>query len=160
MARVDLTTAGVKVGWAVETTAGTRPTTYEHFVGINSVPDMNPEPSSRDATTFDELEYKVYAEGLKDLSGATGFGANITQAFIDQWEAMVTACEAANDDGLSMWFAVHVPKLDKAWFFPCKATHLGIPAMSTDSVITGDAYVTLTGEIEMDTAPTFTEYAA
>ena len=44
---VALNTAGVTVGYAVEASAGTRPTTnYIEIPDIKEVPEMNPEPEN------------------------------------------------------------------------------------------------------------------
>lgn len=159
VSRIDLTTAGTKVGWAVETTAGTKPTSYEHLIGINSIPEINPEPNNIDATTLDELTQKVYVQGLKDQSSAIGFGANITQVLVDQWAAAVEAAKTAKAAGKKTWLAIKTTGINKAWFIPCELSPLGIPAMDVDSVITGNLYITQTGEIEQDDAPTFTDYS-
>ena len=67
--RIDLSTAGVTLKYAVETTAGTRPTTgYTKFSGLKSTPSLNPQPEAIDATTLDETEYKVTVE-VKDVKG-------------------------------------------------------------------------------------------
>ena len=82
--RIDLSTAGVTLKYAVETTAGTRPITgYTKFSGLKSTPSLNPQPEAIDATTLDETEYKVYVEGLKDLGGSLEFGFNMTQELVD-----------------------------------------------------------------------------
>ena len=50
--RIDLSTAGVTLKYAVETTVGTRPTTgYTKFSGLKSTPSLNPQPEAIDATT-------------------------------------------------------------------------------------------------------------
>ena len=54
---IDLSTAGVKLYRAVETTPGTRPTTgYTHVPGIKSIPELNPEPDNLETTTLEATE--------------------------------------------------------------------------------------------------------
>ena len=46
MAGIQLSTAGVKLLYAAEATAGTRPTTgYKEISEIKSIPELNPEPT-------------------------------------------------------------------------------------------------------------------
>ena len=51
---IPLSTIGVKISYAVETTAGVRPTTgYNIIHGLYSTPDFNAAPNTADATSFD-----------------------------------------------------------------------------------------------------------
>ena len=43
---VDLSTAGIKVGYAIEETAGQKPTKFTNIPNPKSIPDTNPEPST------------------------------------------------------------------------------------------------------------------
>lgn len=90
-------TAGVHLVWGKAiidstTNAVTPPTTWTHIPGITSFPTLSAPPESLDATTTDELEYKVYIPGLKDLGGALEFTANHTP----ELEAAVDAAIAGD----------------------------------------------------------------
>lgn len=142
MARIDLSTAGVTVNYAVEATAGTRPTSgFTALTGIKSIPDINPEPSNIETTTLDELEWRTYIPGLKDPGGALAFGANNTEAFQTMWASLVEAAEEAKDSGKAMWFAIVIPGLTKAFYFAGTPSPLGLSAIEVDSVLEVDAYV-------------------
>lgn len=142
MARIDLSTAGVTLQYAVELTGGERPTSgYKAFQGIKSMPDFNPEPSSLETTTLDEVEWRTYIPGLKDVGGSLAFGANNTEQFQTDWAAMVAEAETANADGKSIWFAVVVPGLTKSFFFSGKPAPLGLAAIEVDSVLEIDGYI-------------------
>ena len=55
----ELSTAGVLLKYAVETTAGTRPTTgYTTVPSIKSIPDLNPEPESLEVTDLSDTEWR------------------------------------------------------------------------------------------------------
>lgn len=141
-ARIDLSTAGVSVQYAVETTAGTRPTTdYTKLTGIKSIPDLNPEPSNLETTTLDELEWRTYIPGLKDPGGALAFGANNTEAFQTEWAALVTEADTAATTGLSLWFAIVIPGLTKAFYFAGKPSPLGLSAIEVDSPLEIEGYI-------------------
>ena len=62
-----LSTAGMTLQYAVETSAGTRPTTgYIKIPEVKSMPSFNPSPNPIDSTTLEETEYMTYVQGLKD----------------------------------------------------------------------------------------------
>ena len=55
----EFSTAGIQLGYAVEATAGTRPTTgYTNIPGIKSMPEFNPEPSSLEVTDLSDTVWK------------------------------------------------------------------------------------------------------
>ena len=57
---IDLSTAGVTLQYAVESTSGTMPTTgFTVVPGIKAIPDLNPEPSSLETTTLEALELSL-----------------------------------------------------------------------------------------------------
>ena len=81
---IELSTAGIKMGYAVEETAGTMPTTgYTVIPSLKSIPSLNPAPDTLETTDLSQTEYKTYIDGLKDLGGALTFTANLTQEFTE-----------------------------------------------------------------------------
>lgn len=155
MPRIDLSSAGVTFQYCVETTAGTRPTTgYTVLTGITSIPDLNPEPSNLETTTLDELEYRTYIPGLKDVGGAIAIGANNTEAFQTEWSALVEAAETGKASGLSTWFSVVIPGLTKAFYFAGTPSPLGLSAIEVDSVLSIEAYITPSSIAGWQLAPT------
>ena len=142
---VALSTAGVTIGYAVEKTKGSRPTSgYTLIPDIKEVPEMNPEPETLETTTLAETEFKTYIEGLKDLGGALAFNANYTTELETVWTALVTAYKTAQSTGLATWFEVKHPKLDKSVFFTGQPSAMGLPAMSVNSVLETSLYITPT----------------
>ena len=52
---INLSTAGIFLAYAVEETAGTRPTAgYKKITGAKSTPSLNPSPETLETTTLDE----------------------------------------------------------------------------------------------------------
>lgn len=144
---IDLTTAGVHLKYAVEATAGTRPTTgYTDIPGVKSTPSLNPAPEALDATTLNEEEYIVYVQGLKDLGGSLEFNFNLTQAFLTAWETLVTASETGKASSKATWFEIMIPGLTNSVFFKGVPADAGLPAMEVNSVLETTAYITPTGE--------------
>lgn len=142
---IALSTAGVTVGYAVETVKGTRPVSgYTLIPDIKEVPEMNPEPETLETTTLAETEFKTYIEGLKDLGGALAFTANYTTEVETVWAELVEEYKTAIDSGLSTWFEIKHPKLDKSVFFTGQPSAMGLPAMSVNSVLETSLYITPT----------------
>lgn len=140
---IALSTAGITVGYAVESTAGTRPTTgYTKISGIKSISDLNPEPNQLDCTPLEELEYKQYIPGLKDVGGVVTFTANNTNAFQTAWATLVSSASTASASDKATWFEISVPQLDKAFYFAGTPSALGLSAIEVDSVLDINAYVT------------------
>lgn len=155
---IALSTIGIKVSYAVETTAGTRPTTgYTHIPDLKSIPSINPEPGTEDATTFDNLEYTSYIETLKDLGGALEISANFTQELFDIWETMVDAYDEAIATGKKTWFCFDIPNFDKAAFLPVTPSRMGIPEAEANALLETSVYITPIGEPIFETKPTYKE---
>ena len=142
---IALSTAGVTVGYAVEATAGTRPTTgYTVIPDIKEVPEMNPEPETLESTTLAQTEYKTYIEGLKDLGGALSFVANFTTELEEVWDELVTQYKSAKTSDKSVWFEVKHPGLEKSVFFTGQPSAMGLPAMSVNAILETNLYITPT----------------
>lgn len=138
---IELSSAGVSVQYAVETTAGTRPTSgYKKITGIKSTPDLNPEASSLDVTDLSDTEWKRYIGGLKDPGGALAFGANNTEDFQTDWSGLVDEYNTAKATGLGMWFAIVIPGLTKSFYMSVEPQPLGLSAIEVDSVLEIEAY--------------------
>lgn len=152
---VALSTAGVTVGYAAETTAGTRPSTgYKLIPDLKEIPDFNPEPETHEATDLEETEYKFYVAGLKDVGGALAFLANFTEKLQTEWETLVEAYNAASADGKRVWFEIKHPKLPKSVFFPGEPASMGLPGMTPNGVLETNCYITPVGAPEWNTKTT------
>lgn len=143
---VNLSTLGVQLHYAVETSAGTRPTSgYTRIYGIKSTPSLNPAPEAIETTTLDELEYKTYVDGLKDLGGALEFTFNLTEELIGKWDDLMDAYETAKAQNLNTWFAIVVPGLTEAFYFPGNPSAMGLPETSVNTVLEITNYITPVG---------------
>jgi hypothetical protein len=152
---IALSTAGVTVGYAVETTAGTRPTTgFKVIPDIKEVPEMNPSPESLETTTLASTEFKTYIEGLKDLGGTLSFVANFTTELETAWAALVEAYKTAKTTGKAIWFEVKHPQLAKSVFFAGQPSAMGLPAMSVNSILETNLYITPTNAPTWETKTT------
>lgn len=149
---IALSTAGVTLGYAVETTANTRPTSgYTIIPDIKEIPDFNPEPETIEATDLEETEYKFYVAGLKDVGGALAFTANFTEKLQTLWDTVVEEYETALAAGKRVWFEIKHPDLPKSVFFPGEPSRMGLPSMSVSSILETSLYITPNGSPEWNT---------
>ena len=55
----EISTAGILLKYAVETTAGTRPTTgFTQIPNVKSIPEFNAEPSNLEVTDLSDTVWK------------------------------------------------------------------------------------------------------
>ena len=138
---IELSSAGVTVQWAAETTSGTRPTTgYTKISGIKSTPDLNPETDSLEVTDLSDTEWKRYIGGLKDVGGDMAFGANNTEQFQEDWADLVAKYNEVAAENMELWFAIVIPGLTKAFYVSVVPQPLGLSAIEVSSVLEIDAY--------------------
>lgn len=153
-----VSTAGMYLCYAVETTAGTRPTEgYKIIPEIKSMPSFNPAPETIDSTTLLETEWRTYVDGLKDPGGALEYGANMTDDLEDIWDAMCTAYEEASKESKQMWFATVHPKLKNCRYYPGKPSSIGINEASVGDMAETTLYITPVGAIVKGEKPTLDE---
>lgn len=148
---IDLSTAGMKVAYAIEATAGSKPTSFTNLPGPKSIPDLNPDPSTYDTTSLNATEWKTYIEGLKDLGGALTISFGMSQALLDTWEKVCTDVENAVSNE-RLWLEFYHPRLNESFFFTCIPSRLGFSSADVDSVWDTDIKVVPTGEIGWDEA--------
>lgn len=150
-----LSTAGMQLMYAVETTKGQRPTTgYIAIPEIKSMPSFNPAPNTIDSTTLAETEYMTYVKGLKDLGGALEYGANLTEDLIDFWETLLNAYDEASTAGMAMWFAVVHPKLSKATYYVGEPAPIGFNEAEVGAMAETTLYITPNSAPIMEDKPT------
>lgn len=155
MASPRVSTAGMSLQYAVETTAGTRPTAgYTIIPEIKSMPSFNPAPNTIESTTLLETEYMTYVQGLKDLGGALEYSANFTDDLIDFWDDLITEYETAVASGKQMWFCVVHPKLKKATYFIGEPAPIGINEATINSMAETTLYITPQSAPTMAAKPT------
>ena len=156
---IAISSIGIKVSYAFEAVAGTRPTSgYTWIEGVKEIPELNPAPDTLETTSFDNLEYKTYINGLKDLGGSLSFTANLTQALFDEWNGaggVMAQYATAKEAGKSMWLAIDIPGISKACFFTVEPSKIGVPSASVNEVLETSLNMTPTGEPTWDTKPTY-----
>lgn len=153
---IPITSAGTKVCYAIETTAGTMPTNVKFIPDIKEIPDLNPQPESLETTDLSCTKYKTFTDGLIDLSGASTYVANLTTLLENEWETMCDAYDTAKEDGKKLWIYI-IPKGGlKAVAYTASPSRLGVSSQQVSSVLEINVYLTPNGEPERVDASTLT----
>ena len=130
-----ISTLGITVGWAVETTAGTRPTSgYSLITEVRDIPEIGNIPDALDATPLEETFMRRYINGLSDTGGVVTLTANMSDALMTAWEGCVSAAETAWETGKACWFEIKSPKLTKSFFFSGMPVELGYAGSGVNAV--------------------------
>lgn len=109
-----LSTLGVLFGYAVETTAGTKPATFTLLERCNAISGISIEPEQIDASALEDAVTKNIA-GRSDTGGSFTATFNLTSETKTELDAMLTAF-ANRATGMSMWFEVYHPNMADAYF--------------------------------------------
>lgn len=150
-----ISTAGMYLLYAVESTKGTKPTSgFKKIPEVKSMPSFNPSPNTIQSTTLEETEYHTYVAGLKDLGGALEYGANLTEDLIKEWEALITAYNGAQKDGgKATWFLVYHPKLSKGIYYQGTPIPLSLNEAEVDAMLETTLYIAPNSAPEWAEAP-------
>lgn len=144
---IAITSAGIKVLYAVEASKGVMPTTGAvKLPDIKEIPDFNVEPEKLETTSLDNTEYKTFTNGLKDLSGASAYKANFTEELLEEWDKLVSAYNTAKASGLNTWFFIIIPGWKRCCAFTGEPAKMGLPGVGVNSIYETSAYITPTGE--------------
>lgn len=138
----ELSTAGILTKYAVEATAGTRPTTgYTTLPNIKVTPAMEGEPSTLEVTDLSDTVWRRYIQALKDPGGAISFTANLTSAFKTAWKTLVTAYATGKASNKATWFEICVPSVG-SFYFAGEPAEMGINGYEVDAVNEINVFVT------------------
>ena len=150
MATVGNSTIGMTLSYAVESTAGTRPTVasaYTQIKGIKNIPSIGEEASAIDVTPLEELNFMQYVAGLKDTGGTIAFTANNTNDFQTSWSTLVSAYATGIASNKATWFCVQHPQLTNAFYFNGEPVALGFTSADVNSALNATANV-IAGKVE------------
>lgn len=160
MSAIALSTAGIQVAYAVEATAGTKPTTFKEIPRAMSLPSVNPSPSTIEVTPLSATNFKEYVAGLQDVGGSLAIKFSLTDGFQKVWEDVVRDYKTAAENGRETWFEFYIPDMKKAFFTTAEPTELGFGGAEVDSHLEIEAYITPQQIKGWDTAVKPTPYVA
>jgi hypothetical protein len=137
MAANAVSTAGMLVKYAVEATAGTRPTSgYTTIPGVKAIPAIFNDPNMLQSTPLSATKNHTYIEGLNDSGGAIQLTVNDYSAFRTAWNACVAAFDELTDDK-TMWFEIAYQDGSdlESFYFPAQPLPLGFGGADVDAVL-------------------------
>lgn len=141
MPRKEISTAGITISWAKETTAGTKPTSFSKVPNMRVVPELfNSEPNMLEVSDLAEVNEVPYIEDLPDYGGSAVFEANFTEDFMDEWGDAVSAIDTTG--ALAIWWEIDVPKISgEKFYFTGNPVALGFPGAGAREVFGGNVYI-------------------
>lgn len=126
---MDLTTIGVKVGYAVEETAGQKPTAFTWLQRCKAIGGISLTNDKIDITALED-SIKRYAAGAADTGGDWPLTFGLNNDVIDGLTAMRTASIDGKASGKSTWFVVWFPDLDDAFYVVAEPGMIPMPDVS------------------------------
>ena len=103
-----LSTLGVVLGYAVETTVGTKPEAFTALDRINGIGGLSLDPEAIDSSAITDAVTR-YVMGRADSGGKFPVTVNVTSETIAQWEAAFTASATGRAANKRTWFDVCAP---------------------------------------------------
>lgn len=153
-----VSTLGIKLGYATETTAGVKPTSFLWLERANSIGGISLETEQIEASALED-EISRYVPGRQDTGGTWTVTFNVSDEVVGQLETMI---KAYNDlaGGKKMWFEVWSPFLTKAFFVVAQPPkHIPMPEEAQNELQTVEMTFTIEEYKGMDTAIEPTEAA-
>lgn len=114
MAVAGLSSLGITFGYGTETTAGTKPTTFNALTRINQIGGITIEPEVIDASALEDAVTRNI-KGRADTGGTWAVTVNFTADTKKEWTDLIAAYKALTG-GKRMWFEVLHPQLEDAFF--------------------------------------------
>lgn len=148
---MDLTTIGVKVGYAVETAAGTKPTAFKWLQRCKAVAGISLTNETVDVTALEDY-IKKYAEGIADTGGEWPLTFGLNNDVVDALTAMRAESLAAKSSGLATWFVVWFPDLEDAFYVIAEPGMIPMPDISVASAAEIQVSCTINEYKGLDTA--------
>ena len=133
---MDLSTIGVKFGWAVETTAGTRPTAFKWIPRCSKIGGLSVTKEKIDVTCFED-KIKQYIAGVADTGGDWNVNFNGTKKgsaidTVKEWNELLDASQAAAEDGLATWGDIYIPGFG-SYFVTFEPGEIPMPDLEVNS---------------------------
>lgn len=129
---MDLTTIGVKLGYAVETTKGTKPTAFKWLQRCKNIAGIELSTDKIDVTALEDA-IKQYAAGVADTGGDWSLTFGLNDNVIEDITNMRTESIAGKSEGKGTWFNVWFPGLNKSFYIMAEPGMIPMPEVSQGS---------------------------
>lgn len=126
----------VKLGYGVETTAGTKPASFTWLERCNTISGIELSTETIDSSALEDLVSKSVA-GRQDSGGTWNITFNYTSEVETQLTAMISAYNTAHASDLKMWFEVWMPNTTNAFFVVAQPPQkLPMPEFGQNALLT------------------------
>lgn len=137
---LEFNTIGVKLQYAVEASAGTRPTSgYTNIPDVKGLPAIDLTPSTLEVTNLVD-KYRRFITGVLDAGESVDVTANLTASLKTTWASLVSAANTAWESGKSTWFEISIPNFD-SFYFAGIPTELGVNELGVDAVAEASLHI-------------------
>ena len=155
MGAAGISTLGITFGYGVESTAGTKPTTFTKLNRINAIGGISISNEQIDASALED-NVSRYVQGRGDTGGSFAVTVNATPETTAEWKAVIEAYKALTD-GKRMWFETIIPGFDESFFVVAQPpTAIPQPEIGQNELLTIEMNLTIEEYKGMDTSVEFT----
>lgn len=155
MAAAGISTLGITFGYGVETTAGTKPTSFKQLTRINALGGINIEPEQIDASALEDAITR-YVKGRADTGGSFAVTVNFTSDTVKEWQDLITAYKALSG-GKRMWFETIIPGITNSFFVVAQPPEeIPQPEIGQNELLTVEMNLTIEEYKGLDETVTFT----
>lgn len=155
---LELSTAGLSIGYVVESTAGTRPTSgYTPIPEVKSIPAFGSDVNSLQTTPLSATHNHTYIAGLSDTGGALALTVNDCPTFRTAWTGLISAYTTGKASNKATWFEIKYPTgagTMQSIFFTGEPCALGFGGAEVDSVLENTANIMPSSDLIWATAST------
>lgn len=157
---MDLTTVGVKIGYSVADTNGTRPTAFTWLERCKSIGGIPLSQETIDVTALEDYIMK-YAEGRADTGGTWELTFGVNDEVVTSLETMLSAAKTAKASNKEIWWDVWFPGLAKSFYVVATpGTKVGLPEVGGGSAAEFSISLVINDYVGLDEAVEPTEAAA
>lgn len=150
-----ISTLGITFGYGVETTAGTKPSTFKQLHRINSIGGITIENEQIDASAIEDMVSR-YIQGKGDTGGGFPVTVNFTPETKEEWQTVIDEYNTAKDSQLRMWFETIIPGFDDAFFVVSQPpTAIPQPEIGQNALLTVEFNLTIEEYKGMETKVEF-----
>lgn len=133
-----LSTLGIKLGYAVESTKGVKPASFSWLERANSIGGLNLSTETIDASALEDYVTR-YVAGRQDSGGEWTVTFNYTEEVADQLNTMISAYNTGKNSKLRTWFEVWIPNMSDGFYVVAQPPQvLSMPEFSQNDLLTID----------------------
>lgn len=129
---MDLTTIGVKLGYAIEETKGTKPTAFKWLKRCKNIAGIELTTDKIDLTALED-RIKQYAEGVADTGGDWALTFGLNDDVVTTLTTLRAESVEAKNAGKATWFNVWFPGLAQSFYIIAEPGMIPMPEIGVAS---------------------------